>query len=127
MYLGRIVEIAPRERLYAQPLHPYTEALLSAAPQPDPGPRKGRIMLTGEVPSPVNPPSGCHFHPRCPLTRRRAAEADAGETQTIEVEGQAVRIVARCAREEPRLLPAEPGGRHRHACLLRQGDSAGGE
>ncbi len=67
MYLGRMVEIAPVDELYANPLHPYTEALLSAAPIPDPSAQRARIKLQGEVPNPVNPPPGCHFHPRCPI------------------------------------------------------------
>lgn len=66
MYLGRVVEFGDTDALFAEPMHPYTQALLSAAPQPDPDAKIDRIVLEGEVPNPANPPTGCHFHPRCP-------------------------------------------------------------
>ena len=69
MYLGKVAEMAPAEELYAGPKHPYTRALLSAIPIPDPNYQKERIILRGDVPSPINPPSGCYFHPRCPAAK----------------------------------------------------------
>ncbi|MGE0631631.1 MAG: ABC transporter ATP-binding protein [Pseudobdellovibrionaceae bacterium] len=67
MYLGKIVEMASADDLYKDPKHPYTKALLSAIPVPDPNFKENRIILTGDVPSPISPPQGCHFHPRCPM------------------------------------------------------------
>ena len=94
MYLGRIVEIASARELYTNPLHPYTEALLSAVPVPDPKVKRVRILLEGEVPNPVNPPSGCPFHPRCPI-----------------------RQMPLCGTERPELKQTRNG--HQVACHLR--------
>jgi oligopeptide/dipeptide ABC transporter ATP-binding protein len=74
MYLGRIVESAPCRDLFRQPRHPYTEALVSAAPVVDPHSARKRIILKGDVPNPVDPPPGCHFHPRCRYARKRCRE-----------------------------------------------------
>jgi oligopeptide/dipeptide ABC transporter ATP-binding protein len=93
MYLGRIVELADKRTLFAKPLHPYTEALLSAVPVPDPKTRRKRIILKGDVPSPSRPPPGCHFHTRCPYAE------------------------ARCRSEAPALREVEGG--HHVACHLR--------
>lgn len=120
MYLGKIVEQASRDALYARPTHPYTRALLSAVPQPVPGRPKQTIRLAGEVPSPINPPPGCAFHPRCPLTRQLAEDTDAGRTVTILSEGEPVRILARCMTEQPRLLPIPDDPTHCHACMIQQ-------
>jgi oligopeptide/dipeptide ABC transporter ATP-binding protein len=92
MYLGRIVEIAGKEELFARPLHPYTRALLAAAPIPNPRAKKERIVLEGDVPSPMAPPSGCHFHTRCPF------------------------VFQRCRTEAPVLR--EAGGGRRFSCHL---------
>jgi len=93
MYLGRIVEHTDRETLFRKPLHPYTEALLAAVPVPDPAARRAKRVLQGDVPSPLHPPAGCHFHTRCPYAE------------------------ARCRSETPRLREIEPG--HHVACHLR--------
>lgn len=93
MYLGKIVELAPKRDFYKRPIHPYSLALLSAAPVPDPTFEKLRIILKGDVPSPVDPPSGCHFHPRCP------------ERQSI------------CSTQVPVLKELSPG--HWVSCHLR--------
>ncbi len=93
MYLGRIVEHADKAELFARPLHPYTEALLAAVPQPDPASKRNKLRVEGDVPSPIKPPPGCHFHPRCPYAE------------------------ARCREEVPQLHEAAPG--HLVACHLR--------
>jgi len=95
MYLGRIVETAPADALFANPAHPYTMALLSAAPVPDPELRRTRRLPRGEPPSPVNPPSGCPFHPRCDYAEKR------------------------CAHEAQRLIETAPC--HHVACAVRVG------
>ncbi|MEW6580365.1 MAG: ABC transporter ATP-binding protein, partial [Chloroflexota bacterium] len=75
MYVGKVVEVAPTDDLFAQPLHPYTEALLLSIPKPDPRNRIAEIFLSGETPSPVTPPTGCYFHPRCKYATEQCAVA----------------------------------------------------
>ena len=99
MYLGRIVELTSTRRLFAHPQHPYTEALLSAVPVPDPTVRRERLILAGDVPSPMHLPAGCRFHTRCPYA------------------------FDRCRREEPALAEIAPG--HVVACHLREAPQSG--
>jgi oligopeptide/dipeptide ABC transporter ATP-binding protein len=93
MYLGKIVELTDKRTLFRDPQHPYTEALLSAVPVPEPGAKRKRIILQGDVPSPITPPPGCRFHTRCPYAEER------------------------CRREEPAMKEVRPG--HWVACHLR--------
>jgi len=75
MYLGNVMELARIKRIYERPRHPYTETPLSSVPMPDPRIRKQKITLAGEVPSPIHPPAGCVFHPRCPYRGEKCARA----------------------------------------------------
>jgi len=83
MYLGKLVEVGTSAQICLAPKHPYTQALLSAVPIPDPGARKQRVVLKGDVPTPINPPSGCRFHTRCPIAidRCKVEEPPLRETQ----------------------------------------------
>jgi peptide/nickel transport system ATP-binding protein len=92
MYLGKIVELGAKRQIFAAPKHPYTQALLSAVPVPEPGASRERIILQGDVPSPINPPRGCRFHTRCPY------------------------VFDRCRTEEPPLRPTATD--HFAACHL---------
>jgi oligopeptide/dipeptide ABC transporter ATP-binding protein len=95
MYLGKIVELAPSATLYARPRHPYTRALLSAVPMPDPARRRTRVLLAGEVPSPSSPPSGCAFHPRCPLYAEKGQpEICRTTTPVLDAHGAACHFAA---------------------------------
>jgi peptide/nickel transport system ATP-binding protein/oligopeptide transport system ATP-binding protein len=95
MYLGKMVEMTTREELFRNPLHPYTKALMSAIPVPDPRLKRQRIILKGDVPSPLNPPRGCRFHPRCPVA------------------------IDKCSQEEPQFKEVSP--EHFVACWLAEG------
>ena len=104
MYLGRLVELAPTRSLFGAPLHPYTQALFSAALPSHPDIEREEIILEGEVPSPINPPPGCSFHTRCPL-----------------------KIGAVCEEETPKLTPRPDDPRHYVACHLHTGEQNGGK
>ena len=125
MYLGRIVEIAGKDVIlggggeHSRLQHPYTRALISAVPQVYPDGEKTRIHLPGEPPSPINPPTGCPFHPRCPLTRELAAEMDPEDTHEIDSSAGPVRVVKKCFLQIPELRPVPDDPAHLHACLLR--------
>ena len=101
MYLGRIVELSPCDDLYENPMHPYTQALLSAIPHPDPTRKQDRVILQGDVPTPIKPPSGCHFHTRCPL------------------------VFDRCSVDSPVSREVRPG--HHVACHLYEDAEMGAE
>ncbi len=119
MYLGKIVEMADRDELYANLRHPYTESLFSAIPRPDPRRRPDRVRLEGETPSPINPPSGCTFHPRCPLTREAATGELADQACEMTVQGEPVLVVRRCVAEVPAFRPVAGKPTHGHSCHLR--------
>mgnify|MGYP005852137289 CR=1 FL=1 len=118
MYLGRIVEKASSGDLYANPKHPYTVSLLSAIPEPDPRPTRQRIVLKGEVPSPSNPPTGCAFHPRCPLTRQAAAQANASDTVEITSGADRLRVLRVCKEQVPPLEQKQAEAGHCAACWV---------
>ena len=102
MYLGEIVETAPTAMLFKNPLHPYTQALLAAVPVMDPETKRKRILLEGDVPTPLNPPSGCRFHPRCPVAKQLG-------------------ILARCSSEAPKAVEPEAGHVVRCHAVERRG------
>ncbi|MEJ2638837.1 MAG: ATP-binding cassette domain-containing protein [Desulfosarcinaceae bacterium] len=108
MYLGKIVELAPTETLFKAPLHPYTHALLSGIPVPDTESKSSSIVLHGDVPSPLTPPSGCRFHTRCPFVIERCREE---EPQLTEVDGSGHRVACHRAAEVPRLIADRYGRR----------------
>jgi oligopeptide transport system ATP-binding protein len=104
MYLGRVVELADRDELFRNPMHPYTQALLSAIPVPKPKREKNRIILRGDVPNPINPPSGCHFHPRCIYATDRCKN-EAPVTTTVEGNHQVACHLVSEGKEPPYTRP----------------------
>jgi oligopeptide/dipeptide ABC transporter ATP-binding protein len=116
MYLGKIVESAPAETIYRDAKHPYTQALLSAALQPDPQIRHSRIVLRGEVPSPINPPSGCAFHQRCAMAEYLAQRAEDKDTVVVRHGDQVRRVMKCCAEQTPALEGQAGDGEHLVAC-----------
>jgi len=105
MYLGKMVEVTTREALYRNPLHPYTQALLSAIPMPDPRAKRERIVLTGDVPSPLNPPTGCRFHPRCPRVMDVCKEIDPPFEQKHLDHWVACHLYSSSGPAQPAVLP----------------------
>lgn len=106
MYLGKFVEVAPAEALFARPLHPYTRALLASAPSVDPDAKRETIVLEGEPPSPIDPPGGCRFHPRCPIARAVCAES---EPELREIDGHSVACHAVAWARSRGLADLSPG------------------
>jgi oligopeptide transport system ATP-binding protein len=123
MYLGKLVEVADKRTLYARPLHPYTRALLSAIPKPDPSLERHRVILTGDVPSPFNPPSGCRFHTRCPWVQERCRK----EEPVLREAGNGQRVACHLFETLPdpaTVVPISRSGRSKFAERLEAFEAA---